>query len=265
MGFTILIYFHPEIEYKNRFIKTLNMFEVVGIVPRLDYILSGPDMDVLDIIEAGREDEVKYVKLLDRDAWVMETNSDEWDQLYSEDSKSEARTGRLPLFLGQEMIMPVYVTLVLENDDVEAMAKVKDRIHVMMASANLFSVQASSFANNRIAYEHLHAYSMGNNTPYNLPYLAVGRHFKSGLIPGKVNWINYWSNETLEAIGFDGAVDKELFYDATRMSKGWYLQLTRDPFNFENPEHIEILKKVYNRFKKIGGQDLIEQGLVPRD
>ena len=77
MGFTVLIYFHPESEHKNRFIKTLNMFEVAGIVSRLDYILSGPDMDVLDIIEAGREDEVKYVKLLDRDAWVMETNSDE--------------------------------------------------------------------------------------------------------------------------------------------------------------------------------------------
>jgi len=203
--------------------------------------------------------------LNERDNWIMETQSEDWEFINSEDRNYSANVGPTFPFFNGVMIRCLCINIVIENENINALSKVKDRIYILEQRFNLFSAEVSSHDEIHTGYKHLHAYSMGNNTPYNLPYLAVGRHFKSGLIPGMVDWINYWSNETLEAIGFDGAVDKVLFYDATRMSKGWYLQLTRDPFNFENPEHIEILKKVYNRFKKIGGQDLIEQGLVPRD
>ena len=265
MGCTISIVFHPYGDPKEHFIKTLGLFEVANIIPHLDYIITGPDIDPQILVDSGREDDVKFVHLNERDNWIMETQSDDWEALFSGNDEYSANIGPVFPFFKGVMMRCLCINIVIGNEDIEALYKVKDRIHILEQRFNLFSAEVSSHDEIHIGYKHLHAYAMGNDTPCNLPYLAVGRHFKSGLIPGMVNWINYWSNETLEAIGFDGAVDKELFYDATRMSKGWYLQLTKDPFNFENPEHIEILKRVYNRFKKIGGQDLIEQGLVPWD
>ena len=45
MGYTISIVFHPFDNPKEHFIKTLGMFEVANIIPHLDYIITGHDID----------------------------------------------------------------------------------------------------------------------------------------------------------------------------------------------------------------------------
>ncbi len=264
MGHTIFMVFYPCENERELFVKALNTFEVVGLIPYLDYIITGPDIDTQMLVDTGRTSQVKRVKVNERDKWIRETNSEDWTHMYATNGKFNASTGTYTIFLNRVMTLATNINLVIDEDKTENLVKIKDRLQVMDRISNLFSTEVSSFASNLTATEAIHAYRNGKNAPYDLPYFASGRFFQPGLIPQAISWINYWNSDTLEEIGFNPSDDKSLFYDATQMTKGWYLQLTKEPFNFENPVHLEILKRIYLRFKKIGGQDLIEQGLVPR-
>jgi hypothetical protein len=96
--------------------------------------------------------------------------------------------------------------------------------------------------------------------PYRLPWLAPMFQYK--ILPSAMadsfGWINYWSKKVANNAGFDPEKDKQYFDICYPTQKGWLLQITKDPLNLEIPEHLEKLKAAYNRFKKVGGQDLLK-------
>ncbi len=95
---------------------------------------------------------------------------------------------------------------------------------------------------------------------YGLPPVAdFTRH---GLVdyqfPRFVSWINYWSKEIAEAVDFNYERDKNLFHECFQTPSGsWVLRISKDPLDVTIPEHLELLKKVYKRYPKVGRQDLV--------
>ncbi|QAT86226.1 hypothetical protein EJ065_4678 [Corallococcus coralloides] len=75
--------------------------------------------------------------------------------------------------------------------------------------------------------------------------------------PYFLGWLNYWSAAAAEVIGFpDPARDAELLSRARRTpSGGWIVQLTETPLDYDNPLHVEALKRTYERFPEIGGRE----------
>jgi hypothetical protein len=94
-------------------------------------------------------------------------------------------------------------------------------------------------------------------SPRGLPMLNLSRHIHSPEIPHYLGWLNYWSAAAAKAIGFpDPARDAELLTRARRTgSGGWIVQLTAAPLDYDNPVHLDALKRAYERFPEIGGRD----------
>jgi hypothetical protein len=93
-------------------------------------------------------------------------------------------------------------------------------------------------------------------SPRGLPMLNLLRHIRSPAIPQYLGWLNYWSAASAQAIGFpDPARDAELLSRARRTATGgWVVQLTDAPLDYDNPAHLDALKRAYERFPEIGGR-----------
>ena len=79
---------------------------------------------------------------------------------------------------------------------------------------------------------------------------------RSPEIPHRLGWLNYWSAASAPIIGFpDPARDAELLSRSRRTaSGGWVVQLTDEPLDLDRPEHLDALKRTYERFPEIGGR-----------
>jgi hypothetical protein len=94
-------------------------------------------------------------------------------------------------------------------------------------------------------------------SPRGLPMLNLPEKLRAPEIPHHLGWLNYWSDAAAQAIGFpDPARDAELLTRARRTpSGGWVVQLTDAPLDYDNPAHLDALKRAYERFPQIGGRD----------
>ncbi len=92
--------------------------------------------------------------------------------------------------------------------------------------------------------------------PLGLPMLKLPWNIRSPKVPRYLGWLNYWSAAAAEAIGFpDPSRDAELLARARRTaSGGWVVSLTAAPLDLDKPEHLEALKRAYERFPEIGGR-----------
>lgn len=92
--------------------------------------------------------------------------------------------------------------------------------------------------------------------PRGLPALKFPEHIRSPEIPQYLGWLNYWSDAAARAIGFpDPARDADLLSRARRTAMGgWIVRLTDTPLDLDNPEHLDALKRAYERFPEIGGR-----------
>lgn len=93
-------------------------------------------------------------------------------------------------------------------------------------------------------------------SPRGLPMLNILGRTHSPAIPQHLGWLNYWSSAAAQAIGFpDPARDAELLSRARRTpSGGWVMQLTNAPLDYDNPAHLDALRRAYGRFPEIGGR-----------
>ncbi|RYZ10535.1 MAG: hypothetical protein EOO70_10355, partial [Myxococcaceae bacterium] len=93
-------------------------------------------------------------------------------------------------------------------------------------------------------------------SPRGLPMLNLPQKSPRPETPYFLGWLNYWSAAAAEVIGFpDPARDAELLSRARRTpSGGWIVQLTETPLDYDNPLHVEALKRTYERFPEIGGR-----------
>ena len=89
-----------------------------------------------------------------------------------------------------------------------------------------------------------------------LPQLKVSSALRSPEIPDRLGWLCYWSAATARVIGFpDPARDAGLLSRSRRTaSGGWVVQLTDEPLDLDRPEHLDALKRTYERFPEIGGR-----------
>jgi hypothetical protein len=94
-------------------------------------------------------------------------------------------------------------------------------------------------------------------SPRGLPLLNPPEKIRSPEIPHYLGWLNYWSAAAAQAIGFPDPVrDAEFLTRAQRTpSGGWVVQLTDAPLDYDNPAHLDALKRAYERFPEIGGRD----------
>lgn len=92
--------------------------------------------------------------------------------------------------------------------------------------------------------------------PHGLPMLKLPWNIRSPRVPQYLGWLNYWSAEAAEAIGFPNpSRDAELLARARRTaSGGWVVSLTAAPLDLDKPEHLEALKRAYARFPEVGGR-----------
>jgi hypothetical protein len=92
--------------------------------------------------------------------------------------------------------------------------------------------------------------------PRGLPALRFSDYIRAPEIPHCLGWLNYWSAAAARAIGFpDPARDAELLSRARRTaSGGWVVQLTDASLDLDNPAHLDVLKRAYERFPEIGGR-----------
>ncbi|WP_375745636.1 DUF5953 family protein [Corallococcus interemptor] len=93
-------------------------------------------------------------------------------------------------------------------------------------------------------------------SPRGLPMLNLPETLPAPEVPCFLGWVNYWSAAAAEVIGFpDPARDSELLTRARRTpSGGWIVQLTEAPLDYDNPAHLDALKRTYERFPAIGGR-----------
>jgi hypothetical protein len=77
---------------------------------------------------------------------------------------------------------------------------------------------------------------------------------KFPLFPQRLGWINCWSAEVAEHLGFpDVEKDAHILPLCKRLPSGhWIVQLTEEPLDLRRPEHAEAIVRAYWRFDKIG-------------
>ncbi|WPB73652.1 DUF5953 family protein [Archangium violaceum] len=92
--------------------------------------------------------------------------------------------------------------------------------------------------------------------PRGLPVIKSPSAMRSPEIPHRLGWLSYWSAAAARAIGFpDPARDAELLSRSRRTATGgWIVKLTEAPLDLDNPAHLDVLKRAYERFPEIGGR-----------
>lgn len=92
--------------------------------------------------------------------------------------------------------------------------------------------------------------------PRGLPVLKMPWDIRSPEIPQRLGWLNYWSAAAAQSIGFpDPSRDADLLSRARRtVTGGWIVRLTEEPLDLDNPEHLDVLLRTYERFPEIGGR-----------
>jgi hypothetical protein len=72
--------------------------------------------------------------------------------------------------------------------------------------------------------------------------------------PTELGWINYWSAQTCEYLGFpDSQRDRDLLAHSYRTPGGaWLVKLCSESLHLNRPEHLGIFADTYARFPKLG-------------
>jgi hypothetical protein len=93
--------------------------------------------------------------------------------------------------------------------------------------------------------------------PPGLPQLSPIGDLAGPAVPQKLGWLNYWSAETAQLLGFpDPARDAEWLSRAQKLENGaWLLSLTDEPLHLEETEHLAALIAAYARFRQVGRPD----------
>lgn len=243
--------FYPYQDKRALFKKVIDAFEQSGLVPRLEYIGTR-------YLSNGKE--VREERPADRDEWINNNEINEWCCLRSSSLEDMIIYSYYPP-ANWEPERPVENIVVwVAQMNADHVPTVKKIIAEVALSVDLFSGAVSIYDNADIPGLQAEAYLNKSPAPFMLPYFAEPSDLQKTSIPWCADWINYWSHDTLSAIGFRPESDRHLFFDATELHRGWYLQLTEAPFDYQDPVHLARIKALYQRFKMIGGQDLIDNG-----
>ncbi|CAM3954276.1 DUF5953 family protein [Corallococcus exiguus] len=203
-------------------------------------------------------DEQQVVRIPQRDAWLAKARSGGGFQLLCNNDEGRPVTlfgvdGPERLGPGGHALLEVHAELPLETSSLATalLENVAEAAHGYWGHATPFdsAVQASRQVRDPVRKP--------GSPPHGLPALKLTEQLRAPEIPHYLGWLNYWSEAAAQAIGFPGAArDAELLSRSRRTpAGGWVVQLTEAPLDYDNPEHIEALRRAYERFPVIGGRD----------
>ncbi len=205
-------------------------------------------------------DSGRPIPLPQRDAWLVESIEDgefpivcNGDESYPVTVSGRERSGRLSP--GGQPQFHVHAELPLDEAVISAAAAL---LEAMAEGARSFWGHASRYGYGSEVGEQFRRSADGpERSPRGLPMLNLPEKLPAPEIPCFLGWLNYWSAAAAQAIGFpDPARDTELLTRARRTpSGGWVVKLTDAPLDYDNPAHVDALKRAYERFPKIGGRD----------
>ena len=93
-------------------------------------------------------------------------------------------------------------------------------------------------------------------TDNGLPILrdVLHKDFPKPSLPDSLGWINYWSGEVANFLGFpDPNRDQELLTRCVHTERNaWVVKLTEEPLDFGRTEHLAAVQAAYQRFNKLG-------------
>jgi hypothetical protein len=224
----------------------------VAVVHAMERVLPGL------CLEWTVSDDHLISRLPQRDAWLAQAtrnggfplvcNNDEHYPVMISGLAISARSGP-----GGQALLDVHAKLPL---DAGSIAVAADLLEGVAEGARAFWGHATPFrASAEIARQTSHP-RMPGTPPRGLPALKLSGEIRSQEIPHRLGWLNYWSAAAARAIGFpDPLRDAALLSRARRAaSGGWIVQLTDAPLDLNNPDHVDALKRVYERFPEIGGR-----------
>jgi hypothetical protein len=72
--------------------------------------------------------------------------------------------------------------------------------------------------------------------------------------PWELGWLNYWSAETCEYLGFpDPERDRDLLEHSYQTPCGaWLVKICLEPLDLDRPDHLALFVELYQRFPKLG-------------
>ena len=207
------------------------------------------------ISEGGRP-----IALPHRDAWLAERTQDGGFPLLCNGDESypvtvSGRGTSAPFSPGGQSLFEVNAKLPLDEPVIVAAAAM---LEAVAEGARSFWGHASLYSYGSEVSQQFRRSAHGpERSPRGLPMLNLPEKLPAPEIPCFLGWLNYWSAAAAQAIGFpDPARDAELLTRARRtLSGGWVVKLTDAPLDYDNPAHLDALKRAYERFPKIGGRD----------
>jgi uncharacterized protein DUF5953 len=194
-----------------------------------------------------------------RDEWLAETTKDgEFPLLCNRDESYPVTIFGLQkpagLSPGGQPLFEVHAKLPL---DAAGIAAATDVLEAVAEGARAYWGHASPEGyGSEISQQMRHSAHGPKRSPRGLPMLNLSRHIRSPAIPQYLGWLNYWSAAAAQAIGFpDPARDADLLTRARRTAAGgWIVRLTDTPLDYDDPTHLDALKRAYERFPEIGGR-----------
>jgi hypothetical protein len=206
------------------------------------------------ISEGGRP-----IALPHRDAWLAERTQDgrfpllcNGDESYPVTVSGRGRSGRLSP--GGQARFEVHAEMPLDAPAIAAAAAV---LEAVAEGARAYWGHASPYGyGSEVAQQFRRSPHGPECSPRGLPMLNLPEKLPAPEIPWFLGWLNYWSPDAAQTIGFpDPARDAELLSRARRTaSGGWVVQFTDAPLDLDNPAHLDTLLRAYERFPAIGGR-----------
>ncbi|MBZ4409114.1 DUF5953 family protein [Myxococcus sp. XM-1-1-1] len=209
-------------------------------------------------------DSGRPIPLPQRDAWLIDSIEDgEFPIVCNGDERHPVTffgRERSGLFSpGGQPQFEVHVEMPLDEPVLAAAATV---LEAVAEGAHAFWGQASRYGYGaEVAQQLRRSAQAPQGSPRGLPLLNMPEKIPAPETPYFLAWLNYWSAATARAIGFpDPARDADLISRARRTaSGGWVVQLTDAPLELDKPDHLDALRRAYERFPEIGGRTMTRE------
>jgi len=194
-----------------------------------------------------------------RDEWLVEATKDgdfpflcNGDKSYPVTiSGQQTPAGTNP---GRQPLLNVHAELPMDGAGLAAATDVLEA--VAEGACSYWGHTSPDDYGSEVSQQMRHSAHGPERSPRGLPMLNLPWHIHSPAIPQYLGWLNYWSAASAQAIGFpDPARDADLLTRARRTAVGgWVVRLTDTPLDYDDPTHLDALKRAYERFPEIGGR-----------
>jgi hypothetical protein len=248
-------YFPTSRRESSYLLRSIEIIEESGVIPRLDYTTIGPGENF-----ENRLNEIKTIKIENRLEWLNKTLETEESFFLNSGYKNKEALVELTVSssfiefrecLESSCVFNLRMNLTFTSQVYNQIINKISKNLIMHWGEISFSKTKTN-----LVHQIVRPHEKNRNPEYGLPIVKIPQFLNGPDIPFFIGWINYWSENTVEIVEFNQAKDSDLFYKIQHTDNGGIiLQLTEEPLDLEIPEHLAALKKVYERFPKVGGRD----------